>query len=196
VATVADSQASARNNTRWAFIVGGVAAIIVGILLFLDPSFTAPLVLQAFGVFFVVIGLIQAVRAIARPDGIWGLRLAVCIVAVIGGIIAIAEPVAIAYVSVLALYFGFAVLAGLLAIVEIFSGLSQPRSWGLVALGILQALLGLMMIIYPTTGTQIILPVVALLLIAIGVVLLVGAFRPEMLREGLDFRLSSSSRRR
>jgi uncharacterized membrane protein HdeD (DUF308 family) len=190
VATVADSQQSAGHNTRWAFVVGGVAAIIVGILMFLNPSFTAPLVLQALGAFFVVIGVLEVVRAIARPDNIWGLRLAVGIVAIIGGIVAFAQPVALAVVSVLALYFGFAVLAGLLAIVEIFSGLSQPRSWGLVGLGVLQALLAVMMILYPTTGTMIILPVVALLLIAIGVVLLVGAFRPEMLREGLDFRLS------
>ena len=190
MATVADSQQSAGNNTRWAFVVGGAASIIVGILLFLNPSFTAPLVLQALGAFFIVIGLIQALRAIIRPDKIWGLRLAVGIIAIIGGIVAFAQPVALAVVSVLALYFGFAALAALLAIVEIFSGLSQPRSWGLVALGLLQALLGVMMILYPTTGTMIILPVVALLIIAIGVVLLVGAFRPEMLREGLDFRLS------
>ncbi len=190
MATLADSQQSSERNTRWALVVGGVAAIIVGILLFLNPSFTAPLVLQALGVFFIVAGVIQVVRAIARPDNIWGWRLAVGIVAIIGGIIAVAEPLGLAVVSVLVLYFGFAVLAGLLAIVEIFTGLSQPRSWGLVGLGVLQGLLGLMMIIYPVTGTVIVLPVVALLIIAIGVVLLVGAFRPEMLRQGLDFRLS------
>ena len=190
MATLADSQQSSERNTRWALVVGGVAAIIVGILLFLNPSFTAPLVLQALGVFFIVIGLIQVVRAIARPDSIWGWRLAVGILAIIGGIIAFAQPVALAVVSVLVLYFGFAVLAALIAIVEIFTGLSQPRSWGLVALGVLQAALGVLMILYPTTGTMVILPVVALLIIAIGVVLLVGAFRPEMLRQGLDFRLS------
>lgn len=190
MATLADSQQSSERNTRWALVVGGVAAIIVGILLFLNPSFTAPLVLQALGVYFVVLGLIQVVRAIGRPDHVWGWRLAIGILAIIGGVVAFAQPVGLAFVSVVVLYFGFAALAVLLAIVEIFTGLSQPRSWGLVALGILQAILGLMMIIYPVTGTAIVLPVVALLIIAIGVVLLVGAFRPDMLRQGLDFRLS------
>jgi uncharacterized membrane protein HdeD (DUF308 family) len=189
VATAADSQPSS-GNTRWAFIAGGVAVIIVGILLFLNPSFTAPLFIQALGVLWIVLGLIQAVRAIARPDGIWGWRLAVGVLAIIGGIVALAQPSALAVVSVLVLYFGFAALAALLAIIEIYSGLSRPRSWGLVTLGILQALLGIMMIIYPTTGTQVIVPAVALLIIAIGVVLIVAAFRPEMLRESLDFRLS------
>jgi uncharacterized membrane protein HdeD (DUF308 family) len=190
VATPADSQQSSGTTTRWAFVVGGAVTIITGILLLLNPTAAAPFVVQVVGVFFLVMGLFQAVRAIARPDYIWGWRLALGIVAVIGGVIALAVPVALAVVSVLVLYFGFAVLAALLAIIEIFTGLSQPRSWGLVALGLLQALLGVMMIIYPLAGTMIILPVVALLVIAIGVVLLVGAFRPEMLRQGLDFRLS------
>jgi len=189
VATPADSQQTS-GSTRWAFVVGGAVTIIIGILLLLNPSATAPFVVQVVGVFFLAMGLFQAVRAIARPDHIWGWRLALGIVAVIGGVIALAQPLALAVVSVLVLYFGFAALAALLAIIEIFTGLSQPRAWGLVALGILQALLGVMMIIYPVAGTMIILPVVALLVIAIGVVLLVGAFRPEMLRQGLDFRLS------
>src|SRR3954452_1006028 len=95
----------------WLVLIEGVAAIIIGVLLFLAPQATLELVFQLFGLFWLVGGVLRLARGCTEPIG-RGLKILVGTIGVLAGIIVVRHPAWLA-VTVTIMFAGLLGCAGL-----------------------------------------------------------------------------------
>ena len=131
----------------WLVLIEGVAAIIIGVLLFLAPQATLDLVFQLFGLFWLVDGVLRLASAFTDPVD-RGLKIGVGAAGVFAGIVVVRHPawLAAALTMMISGLLGCAGIAiGVLSLLQAFRG----GGWGAAVVGGLSLVFGLLIMFNP-----------------------------------------------
>lgn len=175
----------ARNALRrlsthwWVFLIQGIAAIILGLLLLTNPAATAVSLVVVLGAYWLVSGVMDFVR-LFTDSGQWGWHLLLGVTGVVAGILVLQNPlistVATGTFLVSLLAFG-SLIMGVLGIIR---GVKED-GWGSITIGIVNVLVGLWLLFNPLKAF-IALPVMLGIFALIGgAITIVNAFRLKKL---------------
>jgi len=128
----------------WVVLIEGIAAIIIGVLLLVNPRITTAVLVQFLGIYWLIVGIIDIVR-IFMDSSMWGWKLFSGIIGILAGIAIIQYPLwsSLLVPTVLVWVFGFfGVIIGIIGLIQAFQG----AGWGAGILGVLSILFGLLLL--------------------------------------------------
>lgn len=163
-------------NIWWFFLLQGIAGIILGLMLVTDPAATLVAFISIVGFYWVITGGLSLVRALVDRSAplIWSLLIG--IVGILAGILVLKHPLvaALTVPTVLVIIFGVqGIVMGALEIIGGFTG----GGVGSFILGLINLLVGLLLLSSPVAAALAVPVVFGLLLLVQGVVLVIFAFR-------------------
>ncbi|EOM77349.1 HdeD family acid-resistance protein [Rhodococcus rhodnii] len=160
-------------------VVRGVLAVLFGIVALVWPGITVLALVFVFGVYAIVDGVVAIARSVSargRSGSGWGWWVALGVVSVIAGVIALVWPgvTAVVLLYIIAIY---AMIFGILGAVGAVRLRHVPGSgWGwLLAASVLAVLFGIVLTIAPGAGILGFVVLMGVYAIAFGVLLVVGS---------------------
>lgn len=184
--TTEDSGATTAVHTWWIFLLQGIAALLVGVLLISNTRPTLAALLALLGLYWIIAGVFNIVAVlsshVAEHKG-WLVTAAA--VSIIAGLLVLDNMFwsAVVVPALAAIIIGMAALLN--GVVTIFAGRREgehrDRSWAGSFLGILYILFGLLLLAQPLLGALALVYAAAIWGIAGGMVLIVLAFRVRKL---------------
>jgi uncharacterized membrane protein HdeD (DUF308 family) len=170
---------SAINGIRAAFGIGGIVAIILGIILLVWPGHTLVAVAVIFGIYFIVAGIVRlAIGIFSRgiTGGLRTLNILFGVLLLIAGIIAL-KNVTIAAVALIILIVAIIgvgwIIEGVMTLAE--SGRAQSRGLAITG-GIIGILAGIVVLAIPGWSALWLLVFTSIVLIVLGIFAVVRAF--------------------
>lgn len=167
----------------WTLAIRGAAAVIFGILAFFWPGLTLAALILLWGVFVLADG---AMAVVAGGRGRWWPLFVFGLLAIAAGFFALFRP----GLTALALLFVIAAWAIVRGVLEIVAAMRLRREltneWLLVASGLLSVLVGVLLVMFPGVGLLSLMWLIGAYAVAVGVLLLVLAFRLRGLRRRLE----------
>lgn len=167
----------------WAALLRGIVAIAFGIIILVWPAATVYVLLVFFGAFALVDGLFalgESIAAMTRKEK-WGWQLFKGLVAIFVGIVVLARPGA-ALLAVLYLIAIYLIVTGFM---ELAGAFEKEAPGGLKVLlvisGVLSAIIGVVLILVPSSGIVAIIWVVGIYAVVVGIIRVIVGF---MLRKG------------
>ena len=180
-------------RTWWVFLIGGIAAVIFGVLALMKPV-TAWLVVSVFFAASVLVdGAFNVVGSVQHreKDGWWIMLLIGVLGVVIGGFALLNPPV-----SMIAFLYLVAIQAIMLGIFLIMLGYkvraATEREWILYLTGALSVLFGIMVIANPVAGSLSVITLIATWALVTGVLKIIFAFRVKNLPDRIGDRIASA----
>ena len=165
----------AKHVPWWVVLIEGIAAIIIGVLLLVNPRISTAVLIQFLGIYWFIVGIIDIVR-IFMDSSMWGWKLFSGIIGILAGIAIIQYPLwsSLLVPTVLVWVFGFfGIIIGVIGLIQAFQG----AGWGAGILGILSILFGLLLI-FNAFNASLTLPFIfGILGVVGGLAALVMAFR-------------------
>lgn len=164
-----------REVTRlwWLLLLGGVASLVIGILLLVWPNRTLEVLAILVGIELLLVGLIQIGLAFAQPAGSRTGPLLLGALAGVAGLIVIRHPGG--SVLVIALAIGiYLVLSGVLKLVAAFEA-STGRGWLLLG-ALVDLVIGVIIVAWPSFGVTSLAVLLGIALVVRGVLEAVSAF--------------------
>ncbi|MEE2030587.1 HdeD family acid-resistance protein [Rhodococcus chondri] len=164
----------------WVVLLRGILAVLFGVIALVWPGITVWALVVVFAVYAIVDGVVlaaQSVRDRATLDG-WGWWLAMGVVSVVAGLLALFWP-AITALALLYLIAFYAIMFGITGIVGGMRFRKVPESgwlWSVIA-GVVAVLFGLILLIFPGEGILGLIVVLGIYAILFGVLLIVMAFQ-------------------
>jgi hypothetical protein len=177
----ANAQALCR-RTWWAFLLGGIASVIFGILAFVSPGLALYLLAMFFAASILVDGAFHAMAALGHrgKDGWWVMLLMGVLGLVVGGYALVNPPV-----SMVAFIYLVAIQAVLLGIFLVMLGYkvrkATSREWILYAAGALSVLFGVLVFRNPLAGGLSIVYLIACWAIVVGALKILFGIRARKL---------------
>ncbi len=176
MATAEVAVVEAPTNRWWILLIEGIAAIIIGILLFTDTEQTVFTLTLFLGIWWFIGGIIDLITIFFDKTA-WGWRLFSGILGIIAGLIIIRHPMwaSLLVPATLAWLLGIlGVVIGIMALIRAFQG----EGWGVGILGVISIVLGLWLF-GAQFGVQIatIIYGAAIWAIIMGIVAVIMAFR-------------------
>ena len=174
------AEKSAINGVRTAFGVGGVLSIIAGLLILWQPQGSAAFVTVVIAIYAIVGGLVYAGLGIfSKSKGGWARlgHIVLGLIFIAGGVVALFNlQQATAW---LAVFIG--ILVGILWIVEGIVSLSTlgdaaSKGWT-IFFAIISIIAGLYLVISPLLGAVVLWWLLGILLIVLGIIQIVRAFK-------------------
>jgi uncharacterized membrane protein HdeD (DUF308 family) len=171
----ADAAPTHHTGTRVAVGLLGVATLLLGVVLLIDPVAAARTLALLLGLAFVVGGLLEIASGWDAEKRRWG-SFALGSVLVIGGVLAVLWPgvtlVTLAWITGLSLIVHGAARIGLAVVAR-----HETASWGWLALaGAVNLLIGVVAVAWPQATVRVLSLVLGLQVTIFGLVLLVAAF--------------------
>lgn len=184
---MADSAVSTENigmglwNPHWGdFLARGLIALAFGLMLLFLPGLSLATFIMLFAAFSFVIGIISLLQAVTIKDGRWWLRIIEGLIGIAAAAVVILWPglTLLAFAFIIALYW---ILTGVLDIIVAIETRGVFRGeWLLVAGGILSAIVGVILLIYPISGLIALVQVIGIFNIAFGVILVMLAIKLKL----------------
>ncbi len=173
------AEKAAVNGIRTALGVGGVLALIVGILILVWPGKTAAVVAIMIAIYLVIAGLVYAGLGIfSKEKGGWSRvgHIALGVVFVIAGVLAMISP--LAFAGWLALF--LAILLGITWIIEGVVALStlgdsSSKGWS-VFFAIVSIIAGIVVLFSPLWAAVVLWWILGISLVVLGIINIVRAF--------------------
>lgn len=165
----------------WMLLIEGIAAILLGIILFIQPAATLALVIQLLGIYWLVKGVFSLVSLFWNRSG-WGWRVFNGLLGIIAGLLIIQNP----WWSMLLVPATVAILIGVMGMVIGIAQLFQAfkgGGWGLGILGGLSIFLGLLLLTRPIIAGLALPWVLGFLAIIGGLLALFAAFKVRRMGE-------------
>jgi uncharacterized membrane protein HdeD (DUF308 family) len=159
----------------WLVLIEAIAAIVIGLLLLLNPGSTMLVLVRLLGFYFLFTGILSII-SIFIDRSAWGWKLISGILGILAGIVIIDYPLwsALIVPSVFLLVIAiFAIIIGFINLIHAFRG----AGWGKGVLGALSILLGIVILARPLLATLSLPVILGILAIAGGFLALIGAFR-------------------
>lgn len=170
---------SAINGIRIAFGVSGVAALILGIVLLIQPARTLAAVAMLLGIYFLISGVVRLAMGIFSRGISGGLRtldILFGVLLIVAGVIALkniaASTAALLILIVAVIGIGW-IIEGVLAIVE--SRGARSTGWA-ITFGIVSIIAGIVVLAIPGWTALWLVTVSGILLIVLGVIGIIRAF--------------------
>jgi len=160
-------------------VIGGIFAIIIGLVAIIWPSVTFTVMVVLLGVYAFVSGLFTVLLGAVWPPG-WGLRWLMVLEGVLGIVVGVLiflrpESAAIALIYLIA---AWAIITGILQIVQ---ALRLRRvidgEWALIVGGLATVIFGVLLAIWPKEGLIALALIFGIYALVFGVVHLVLAYR-------------------
>ena len=163
----------------WLLLIRGIIAVIFGIVALVWPDVTVKALIVVVGIFWIIDGIVSAVRAIQARKVVmsWVWWLAGALVSVIAGVVLFVWPdlTALAFAYLMGFW---AILVGILEIIGSFQVMANGGQWiGSMVAGALALIFGLILVIWPGSGITGLMWLVGIFAIAFGVLFIVGAFQ-------------------
>jgi uncharacterized membrane protein HdeD (DUF308 family)/predicted flap endonuclease-1-like 5' DNA nuclease len=158
----------------WLVLIEGIAAILLGILLFSSPVVTTAFLVQFLGIYWFAMGIFNIV-SIFIDRSVWGWKLFSGIVGIIAGVLIFQHPLwsTLIVPGVLVYIVAFSGLfLGLVGLLQAFRG----GGWGAGILGALSILFALILLSSPFLATLSVPWVLGILGIGGGILAIFGAF--------------------
>jgi len=179
MSTASEAEKSAVNGIRTALGIGGVLALIVGILILVWPGKTAAVVTAIIAIYAIAAGLVYAGLGIfSKTKGGWARvgHIVLGILFIIAGVVALFNLAA--STAWLALFIG--ILVGIMWIVEGIVALSTlgdaaSKGWS-IFFAILSIIAGIIVLFSPVWGTIVLWWILGISLIVLGIINVVRAF--------------------
>jgi uncharacterized membrane protein HdeD (DUF308 family) len=160
---------------RTAMAIGGVVAVILGVMILVWPGATVSVIAVLFGLYFLVGGIARIVRGIAMAGGSVGVRVLNILLGVlllVAGIVAIRNP--IGSLAVLGMVIGISwLIEGVAALVETASDSSR---WFGILFAVISIVAGIVVLLSPVDSLGVLVIVGGVFLIVSGLVQLVMSF--------------------
>lgn len=163
----------------WVLLVRGIAAVLFGVVALFWPGLTALVLLIAFGAFAVVDGVFAIVNALQRRshDEGWWAWLFDGVLSLAIGMMALFWPAATALALVIWIAV-WAVIAGILRVIAAIRLRHEIRGeWALALSGLLLVVWGALLALVPAAGILGLTWIFGVFALAVGVVMVVLAFR-------------------
>ncbi len=164
----------------WDFLLRGLIALAFGLILLFLPGLSLVTFIMLFAAFSFVVGILLLLQAVTIKDGRWWLRI-------IEGVIGIAAAAAVVlwpglglltFAYIIAFYWLF---TGVLDAVVAFEARKHIRSeWLLIAGGIISAIVGVLLLVYPLSGLIALIQVVGIFNIAFGILMVLLAIKLKL----------------
>lgn len=164
----------------WVVLIRGILAVLFGIVALVWPGITVWALVVVFAVYAIVDGAVlvwHSIRDRATLDG-WGLWLAMGVVSVLAGLVALFWPGITALVLLYLIAF-YAILFGIIGIVGALRFRKVPESgwvWSLIA-GVVAVLFGVLLLIFPGSGILGLIVLLGIYAILFGILLIVMSFQ-------------------
>ncbi|MGN6218914.1 MAG: HdeD family acid-resistance protein [Microbacterium sp.] len=179
MSTASEAEKSAVNGIRTALGIGGVLALIVGILILVWPGKTAAVVTAIIAIYAIAAGLVYAGLGIfSKTKGGWARvgHILLGVLFIIAGVVALFNLTA--STAWLALFIG--ILVGIMWIVEGIVALSTlgdaaSKGWS-IFFAILSIIAGIIVLFSPVWGTLVLWWILGISLIVLGIINIVRAF--------------------
>ncbi|TFB90239.1 hypothetical protein E3O44_01075 [Cryobacterium algoricola] len=160
---------------RTAMAIGGLVAVILGVMILVWPGATLNVIAVLFGLYFLVGGIARIVRGIAMAGGSAGVRVLNILLGVlllVAGIVAIRNP--IGSLAVLGMVIGISwLIEGVAALVETASDSSR---WFGILFAVISIVAGIVVLLSPVDSLGVLVVVGGVFLIVSGLVQLVMSF--------------------
>jgi uncharacterized membrane protein HdeD (DUF308 family) len=167
-----------RSSLWWLFLLQGIAAIILGLMLISAPAATLILIVTFLGFLWLIEGILSLVHVFIDRSIPWIWSLITGIIGVIAGILVVRHPLlaALTVPTVLVILLGWGgLIMGACEIVGAFRG----GGIGSFILGAINVLIGLLLLSSPVAAALAVPFVFGVLLLIEGVALIVLAFRTK-----------------
>lgn len=173
----------------WLWLVWGIAAVIVGVLLITQPVITGLNIVIFIGFWWIVSGVIDVATAIIKRQGPWGWFIFTGIISVLAGIIFVTRPIISGVITLQIIYLILAFTFIFTGIVRIFSGwrnhngIGYTWTWGSLLVGVVLVLLGGLMLFNSNDAAFLtVLPMAGILAITSGVMSILFGFQVRSLK--------------
>ncbi len=158
----------------WLILVQGIASLILGILLLTAPGTTIVVLIQFLGAYWLVWGIVEIVSLFVNSHN-WIWKLLSGLLSVIAGLIVLQHPLWSAVLVPLTLVWVLGILALGSGVFVLIASLLD-RSWGVAILGVLNIVLGAILIANPILGAATLALMLAVFAIIGGVSAIGAAF--------------------
>lgn len=160
----------------WVVLLQGIAAVVIGVLLFTDPAPTLVTLTLFLGVFWFIYGIFEFVRMFGGSSG-WGWHLISGLLGVLCGLAIVRNPLwaTVLIPATLVWLLGVAgIVMGIVSLIEAFRG----GGWGPGVLGGLSIILGLVLLFGNTliAATVLVLTIAGIAVLG-GIVAIVMSFQ-------------------
>jgi uncharacterized membrane protein HdeD (DUF308 family) len=175
----------------WIFLLEGVVAIVIGLIVLFWPGPTLHVIIVLFGLFALLSGVVEVFAAIGAADNHqpWGWKLTRALLGILVGLAILRWPGA-SVLFVLYLVGFWLILGGIVGIVEAFAEHREVQHvWLLLLASAVSLLFGIAMFAWPKVAVVTVVYLVGIYAIVQGLVLCVLAFQVRSHPERL---LSSS----
>ncbi len=165
-----------QTSAWWIFLLQGIAAILLGLMLLTNPGATLVALTTFLGFYLLITGVLALVRVFVdrSTSRLWSVLSG--IVGILAGVFVLNHPLlaAVTVPALLIIVLGFEALS--MGVFEIIRGF-QGGGVGAFILGVINALIGLLLLVRPMGAALAVPFVLAMLLLIEGVGLLIWAFR-------------------
>jgi uncharacterized membrane protein HdeD (DUF308 family) len=173
----------------WVVLCEGIAAIVVGVLLLAAPDATLELVIQVFGLFWLVGGILRVVSAFTDPVD-RAVKLEAGVVGILGGIAVMLRPLWLANLltwTLVVVLGSVGLIIGAISLYHAFHG----GGWGAGAVGVISLLFGVALLLNPLINEVAWVSFYGWIALICGIVAVVISF--AMRRDSLPGRSARSS---
>jgi uncharacterized membrane protein HdeD (DUF308 family) len=172
----------------WLVLLRGIAAVLLGILLFTNTAATLSVIIIFLGIYWVVDGISTLLASfIGREENSnWGWGIFVGIISILAGLAVLSQPVltAIFTTSFIVSFVGIMIIiSGVWSIVTGFRLRKTSGEWVMIIGGVLGLILGLLLVMNPLFSALVYVYIIAVFLIIGGFSLIVMAFQVKKLKK-------------
>jgi len=165
-----------QSNIWWVFLLQGLAGILLGVMLITAPGATLVVLSTFLGFYWLITGVLALVRVFADRSVPWLWSLLVGIVGILAGIFVVRHPLLAALTVPTALVIILGVQGLVMGVLEIIGG-CKGGGLGSFVLGVINVLVGLLLLGSPVAAALAVPVVFGVLLLVQGVGLILWAFR-------------------
>lgn len=159
----------------WIVLIQGIAALIIGILLLVNPAATTVLLIQFLGAYWLVSGIFTLIGLFMdRSRWIW--KLLSGVLGIVAGIVILANPLLSPFVVLTTLIIIVAIQGIIIGIVDLVRAF-QGEGWGVGLLGILSVIFGVILLTNPVIAGVTLPFVLGIFAVVFGIAAIVMAFR-------------------
>jgi len=175
----------------WLVLLRGIAAVLLGILLFTNTAATLSVIIIFLGIYWVVDGISTLLASfIGREEhSNWGWGIFVGIISILAGLAVLSQPVLTAIFTtsfIVSLVGIMIIISGVWSILTGFRLRKTSGEWVMIIGGVLGLILGLLLVMNPLFSALVYVYIIAVFLIIGGFSLIVMAFQVKKLKKTIS----------